>query len=74
MSGDANAKESADWQWAHILWQRHNLRMEDFAIMPREIQLAYIASEELELKTPVASLDKILKARIMASKKTKRKR
>jgi hypothetical protein len=36
-----------------VLWQRHNLRMEDFYRMPREIQLLYIASELEEDKKPV---------------------
>ncbi|MCC8136262.1 MAG: hypothetical protein LUG91_00705 [Ruminococcus sp.] len=38
--------------WAHVLWQRHNLRMEDFAEMPRERQLFYIASELEEGQHP----------------------
>lgn len=38
--------------WAHILWQRHNLRMEDFDAMPRKRKLFYIASELTEGSDP----------------------
>lgn len=33
-----------EW-WAHALWQRHGLRMEDFCNMTRAQRLFYIASE-----------------------------
>jgi len=42
-----------DGYWASVLWQRHNLRMEDFYHMPREMQLLYIASELVEDERPV---------------------
>lgn len=38
--------------WAHVLWQRHNLRMEEFNSMPRKRQLFYIASELAEMEEP----------------------
>ena len=41
-----------DGYWAHVLWQRHGLRMEDFAVMPRTRQLFYIASELIESEDP----------------------
>ena len=31
--------------WAHVLWQRHGLRMEDFYNMDSRLQHLYIASE-----------------------------
>lgn len=36
----------------HRLWQRHNLRMEDFYNMSRRLQLLYIASELVEEENP----------------------
>lgn len=39
--------------WASKLWQRHNLRMEDFYNMPRKMRLLYVASEILEDEKPV---------------------
>lgn len=39
--------------WAHVMWQCYSLRMEEFLQMEREVQLAYIASFELERKEPV---------------------
>ena len=39
--------------WAHIIWQRHNLRMEEFLDMPYHMKLAYIASELTEMENPV---------------------
>ena len=53
MSGAIRTADGEDWYMAHILWQRHGLRMEEFAAMPRHIQLAYIASEEREYESPV---------------------
>lgn len=64
MAGESDDPEAGDWQWAHLLWQRHGLRMEEYAEMPRSIQLAYIASEQLELKRPMASMNKLEKVYI----------
>ena len=61
MSGESESEDSATWVWAHILWQRHDLRMEDFADMPREVQLAYIASEQLEMETPYRGTNRLAK-------------
>ena len=47
MSGAVQTPDGTDWQYAHILWQKRGLRMEEFAEMPRNVQLAYIASERL---------------------------
>ena len=48
------------WHWAHILWQAKGLRMEEFAKMERQVQLAYIASYKLEEEMTVNWLHKIL--------------
>ena len=53
MSGAVKTADTADWQYAHILWQKRGLRIEEFAEMPRRIQLAYIASEELATEHPL---------------------
>lgn len=31
--------------WAHILWQRHNLRPDEFEAMPPQKKAFFIASE-----------------------------
>lgn len=62
MTGDIDSEDAPTWQWAHILWQRHHLRMEEFADMPRNVQLAYIASEQLALDNPLNSSDRLAKA------------
>ena len=36
----------------HTIWQRHNLRPEEFYSMPRPLQLFYIASEITEGEHP----------------------
>lgn len=71
MSGDSDDEHAHEWRWAHILWQRHHLRMEDFADMPRTVQLAYIASEQLEDKNPLSSTNQIKKGLFTKSKKRK---
>jgi hypothetical protein len=38
--------------WAHILWQRRGLRMEEFFSMSESCQLVYIASEVLAATQP----------------------
>lgn len=59
MSGAVETKDAVDWQYAHILWQKRGLRMEEFAEMPRNVQLAYIASEQLANEYPILSADKL---------------
>lgn len=59
MSGAEASAESEDWYMAHLMWQRHGLRLEEWAALPRHIQLAYIASEELEKEDPVSAIDRI---------------
>ena len=46
--------EDGDFEsmWAHILWQRRGLRMEDFLSMSETCQLVYIASEILANQQP----------------------
>lgn len=61
MSGEESGTGSPDWHYAHILWQRHGLRMEEFAEMPRNLQLAYIASEQLERENPARAEGRIAK-------------
>lgn len=62
--------EDGDFEsmWAHILWQRRGLRMEEFLRMSQECQFVYIASELLAAEQPqnmvdimVTSLSKIRK-------------
>ena len=38
--------------WAHMLWQRHNLRPEEFDAMSIKRKMFYIASEQLESESP----------------------
>ncbi len=38
--------------WAHILWQRRGLRMEEFMAMSDELKLLYVASELLANEQP----------------------
>lgn len=66
MSGAIEEADSYDWQYAHILWQRRGLRMEEFAEMPRNVQLAYIASEQLVQEHPLSATDKLAKVYIKA--------
>lgn len=65
--GDAEWMDSGsdmEWRWAHILWQRRGLRMEEFADMPRNVQLAYIASEQLAMENPINSMDRLARVYI----------
>ncbi len=64
MSGESRSDDGVEWRWAHILWQRRGLRIEEFADMPRNVQLAYIASEQLAIETPVNSMDRLAKVYI----------
>lgn len=59
MSGAVMSRDALDWQFAHILWQKRGLRMEEFAELPRNVQLAYIASEQLEAEYPVNASDRL---------------
>ena len=69
MSGEGEPEDTGVWMWAHILWQKRNLRMEDFADMPRNVQLAYIASEQLAQKVPLNAIDRLAKAYIKTSRR-----
>lgn len=64
MSGESEEDDSYDWMWAHLLWQKRGLRMEEFASMDRNIQLAYIASEELAKERPLNANDRLAKVYI----------
>lgn len=46
--------------WAHILWQRRGLRMEDFFDMTETCRLTYVASEILASKQPQNMVDIML--------------
>lgn len=59
MSGAVMSGDTLEWQYAHILWQKRGLRMEEFAEMPRNVKLAYIASEQLEDSHPVNASDRL---------------
>ncbi len=59
MSGAVVSADTLDWQFAHILWQKRGLRMEEFAQMPRNVQLAYIASEQLASQYPANASDRL---------------
>lgn len=64
MSGAVAGAGTADWQYAHLLWQKHGLRMEEYAEMPRNVQLAYIASEQLEAEHPLNASNRLAKVYI----------
>lgn len=64
MSGESKDENAYDWVWAHILWQRKGMRMEEFADMPRNVRLAYIASEQLAMERPLNSNDRLAKVYI----------
>lgn len=68
MSGESEEDDASDWMWAHLLWQKRGLRMEEFAEMPRNIQLAYIASEQLSIEYPINSMDRMAKVYIKTTK------
>ncbi len=48
--------------WAHILWQRRGLRMEDFFRMSETCRLVYIASEILASDHPQNTTDVAVQA------------
>lgn len=64
MSGAVETVDTLNWQYAHILWQKRGLRMEEFADMPRNVQLAYIASEMLASEYPIGAADRLAKVYI----------
>lgn len=64
MSGAVETVDTLNWQYAHILWQKRGLRMEEFADMPRNVQLAYIASEMLASEYPVEATERLAKVYI----------
>lgn len=64
MTGAIEHRNVWEWQWAHILWQKRGLRMEEFAEMPHNVRLAYIASEQLAQEYPIESADRLAKVYI----------
>ena len=68
MSGDSEDPDSTEWQWAHIMWQRHGMRFMEWAAMERDEQLIYIASEQLEKDSPVSAIDRLAKVYIKSKK------
>ena len=61
MSGEDSGEYSFEWMWAHILWQKKGLRMEEYATMERNVRLAYIASEELAMEKPLNANERLEK-------------
>ena len=59
MDEDSEDTESV---WAHILWQRRGLRMEEFMAMSFELKCVYIASEQLAAKQPQNTTDIFVKS------------
>lgn len=59
MSEDSDDPES---MWAHVLWQRRGLRMEEFMAMSLELKCVYIASELLAHKMPQNTTDILVKS------------
>lgn len=64
MSGEGELEDANEWMWAHILWQKRGLRMEEFADMPKNVRLAYIASEQLARNYPLNAMDRLAKVYI----------
>lgn len=64
MSGADESPDAYIWRWAHILWQRKRLRLEEFASMSPNMQLAYIASEQLADKNPLDASERLAKVYI----------
>ncbi len=61
MSGESEEEDAYEWMWAHLLWQKKHLRMEEFASMEKNVRLAYIASEELARKSPLNANERLAK-------------
>lgn len=61
MSGESEDEYAYEWMWAHLLWQKKHLRMEEFASMEKNVRLAYIASEELAMKSPLNATERLAK-------------
>ena len=66
MSGDSEDPDSYEWQWAHVMWQKHGMRFSEFADLGHEERLAYIASEKLERESPVRPDGRLAKVLIKA--------
>lgn len=60
MSGATRSENSSDWEWAHIMWQRHGIRIEEWGEMERNQKDAYIASEQLEIENPMNGINRIV--------------
>ncbi len=68
MSGEGDDENSFDWMWAHVLWQKKGLRMEEYATMERNVRLAYIASEELAIEIPLNANERLAKGYLKKKK------
>lgn len=68
MSGEDEGEQSYEWMWAHILWQKKGIRMEEYATMERNVRLAYIASEELSMEKPLNANERLARALIKTKK------
>lgn len=58
MGEDSDDFESV---WAHVLWQRRGLRIEEFMNMSFGLKCVYVASELLASKDPQNTLDALAK-------------
>lgn len=68
MSGEDEDEQSYEWMWAHILWQKKGIRMEEYVTMERNVRLAYIASEELSMEKPLNANERLARALIKTKK------
>lgn len=63
--------EDSEMGWAHILWQRKGLDPFVFSSLDRRRKAFYIASEMVEMKKPISSIDIIAEFIKMLGKKKK---
>ena len=54
--------EDFDSRWAHVLWQRRGLRMEEFMAMSMELKCVYVASELVADREPVNTTDALVRS------------
>ncbi|WP_283682675.1 hypothetical protein [Parablautia sp. Marseille-Q6255] len=57
-----------DWYWGHILWQRKGMPFEEWVEKSHSEKMMYIASEQLEMQTPVSAMDRLAKVYIKTAR------
>ena len=67
MSGTGDG--SYDWYWGHILWQRKGMPFEEWVEKSHSEKMMYIASEQLEMQTPVSAMDRLAKVYIKTARR-----